>query len=504
MSNIALTYEGWRNKLRSDLEAAEKQASALKATDPADNGKMEVPSYNTEAVRSNMNLPKNPTENTVQDKDGTHGLCTVTKPNGVGEGDYPTAIDGDAKDKAFKTPSTPLSKIAGEVLNPEEESEQPKKEAGVKDSFEIPADIRSDASIMQKLAFCGNLVLGTEQGQRMVAEIMAKEAGRQEAQAILQDVYNDLQKEASAQMEKEAGKMDAILNFLKSQGGKITGAIKNHPKTSIGAAAVGGGTLQGAALASLLGGSSDNADSSAAALADSKPTASSDGTTPGLLDQAGEWLSGTTNIGGVEVPNAVLAAGGALGTGGLAYGIGKMASADEDYYANTHQSWLNALETDFEKRAYMQGAVDAAAADQAMGDPAMAEQMGGAIPADDSQITDEEVMGVIQQMVESGEISPEQVDALMQQVSGDEAPGYTAEQLAAELQQLVESGQVDPATAEQIAAAILEDMQAGNIPSEGAAAAPVDPAMAAPTEADQAMEVQASLKKSASILASLG
>lgn len=33
--------------------------------------------------------------------------------------------------------------------------------------------------------------------------------------------------------------------------------------------------------------------------------------------------------------------------------------------------------------------------------------MGGEIPADDSQLTDEEVMGVLQEMVQAGEISPE-------------------------------------------------------------------------------------------------
>ena len=45
--------------------------------------------------------------------------------------------------------------------------------------------------------------------------------------------------------------------------------------------------------------------------------------------------------------------------------------------------------------------------------------MGGEIPADDSQLTDEEVMSVLQEMVQAGEISPEQVDALIQQVTQD-------------------------------------------------------------------------------------
>lgn len=384
-----MSYEGWKNKLRSDLDAVEKQAAALKATDPADNGKMDVPSYNTESVRSNMNLPKNPTSNTVQDKDGTHGLCTVTKPNAVGEGEYPTAIDGNARDEAFKTPSTPLSKIAGDVLGTTNAS----------DTFEIPADLRSDASIMQKLAFCGNLVLGDEKGQRMVAEIMAKEAGRQEAQAILESVYNDLYKEAAmqAELEKQAGLLDKLKNLAYTTGDKISG------------------------MASATGDKISD-----------------------LAHSAGDLAAGSTNIGGHDIPNWLLGTLGLTGATGLGVGAYNMlaggndeegdekqkiktASVHEQNCTASHSAWLNALETDFEKRAYMQGAVDAAAADQAAADPAMAEAMGGEIPANDSDITDEEVMQVIQSMVQSGELAPEQVDALMQQIANDEAPSYTAE-----------------------------------------------------------------------------
>lgn len=185
-----------------------------------------MPSYNTEAVRSNLNLPTNPTSNTVQDKDGTHGLCTVTKPNAVGEGEYPTAIDGDARDAAFKTPSTPLSKIANEEQKPADEqkpaeeqkdqeqqpaAEQEGKEAAAKDNFELPADLKSDAGVIQKLAFCGNLILGDEKGQRLVAEILTKEAGRAEAQNILASVYNDIENEVNAYMNKMAGEGDPSL-----------------------------------------------------------------------------------------------------------------------------------------------------------------------------------------------------------------------------------------------------------------------------------------------------
>lgn len=51
--------------------------------------------------------------------------------------------------------------------------------------------------------------------------------------------------------------------------------------------------------------------------------------------------------------------------------------------------------------------MDADAAAAAAQDPAVAAEMGGDIPADDSQLSDEEVMAVLQSMVESGEIAPE-------------------------------------------------------------------------------------------------
>lgn len=566
-----MTYQEWRDGLRAAREAAEqqKQASALKATDPTEHGELNTPSYNTEATRSNLNLPTNPTSNTVQDKDGTHGLCTVTKPNGVGEGEYPTAIDGNARDEAFKTPSTPLSKIANGV------AQQNAYNQAQADRFDLPKDIKSDASVLQKLAYCGNIILGDERGQRLVYDIMAKEAGRKEAQSILNEVYNDMEKAAGKGSELLRGILSAAEKRYKTPEGKWNKDNLKHDAVGVGAGAAVGGTGITGLLAmakreaeiqkameqrrkdyeAVQQGSEQSVHDSSPFFTDpSDPTESPYGggetpdgmpdslpdssekltldsgapaTTPetlpdgnltfdgpapnkGTLDKLKEALSGSTPIAGMNVPNSVLLALAGGGLAGGAYGLHSLMSdgeksasyngMNEEMCKAAHVAWLNQFETDLEKRAYMQGAMDADAAAAAAQDPAVAAEMGGDIPADDSQLSDEEVMAVLQSMVESGEIAPEQAEALLQQVASDQAPGYTAEELAQMLAEDVQSGALDPAIAEQIAAEILQGMESGQIPSQ--AMAGPDP-QAAPTEADQAMEVQASVNRSADIVNSL-
>lgn len=184
--NVRLTVKEFHDQLRAKVaEAREKKASALKATDPSLQGTPEVPSYNTEKNRSNINLPNNPSNlNGPQDVDGTQGLCTTTNPSGVGQGEYPKPIDGNARDAAYTSPSTPISKIANQFSH--------------QDAFTMPSSIKSDVTLMQKLAYVGGQVLATKKGQALVNDILTKEAGRIEAQGILNEVYQDMQKEAAA------------------------------------------------------------------------------------------------------------------------------------------------------------------------------------------------------------------------------------------------------------------------------------------------------------------
>lgn len=347
--SVKMTVREFHDSLKARLNEVEKKASALKATDPSLKGGVEIPSFNTEKNRSNINLPSNPTNlDGAQDMDGTQGLCSVTNPTGVGQGEYPKMVNGNAKDEAYTTPATPISKIAGDLVN------------STLDSFEMPNNIKNDIPLMQKLAAVGGHVLATKKGRKLVSDIMTKSAGRAEAQAILQDVYNDLQKEASAN--QYAAQVQAM--------------------------------------------------------------------------------------------------------------------------ENQHRVNLNAFQYDFEKRAYMQGAVDGdqmaqaaeiAAADPAAMDPAMAAEMAAADPAmggipeapiaaDQAPITDEEAIAAIQALIESGEVSPEEVNAFLTAIQQDQAPQYTAQEIAAMLVEDVQSGQITPEIADAIAAEVLQGVEAGQIP----------------------------------------
>lgn len=324
---VKMTISEYQKSLKTRLNEVEKKASALKATDPTLKGGVEVPSFNTEKNRSNINLPNNPTNlNGPQDVDGTQGLCTVTNPSGVGQGEYPKMVNGNAKDEAYKSPATPISKIAGDLVN------------SSTDMFEMPEHIKSDIPLMQKLAAVGGHILATKKGQKLVTDIMTKAAGRAEAQAILQDVYNDIQKEAAANQQVQQ-------------------------------------------------------------------------------------------------------------------------------FEQMHIANLNNFEYDFEKKAYMQGAVDgdqmADAAMMAQADPSAVE---APIAPDQAPITDEEAIAAIQSLIESGQVSPEEVDAFLTAIQSDQMPQYTAQEIAAMLVEDVQSGELTPEVADAIAAEVLQAVEAGQIP----------------------------------------
>ena len=324
-----MTVKEFHDQFRSlAQEARTKSASALKATDPNYQGNPDIPSFNTEKNRSNINLPNNPNNlNGPQDVDGTQGLCTVTNPSGVGQGNYPKPIDGNARDAAFTSPSTPISKIAGNLAD------------SAVDQFDMPRNIKNDVPLMQKLAYVGGHVLATKQGQQLVSDILLKQAGRVEAQSILNEVYADMQKEASFE----------------------------------------------------------------------------------------------------EQHNSVYTE-----------------QACTDY----HMANLNNCYYDFEKNAYMQGAVDG----DAMADAAEvgAEQE---LPVEEDNISDDEIMSAVQQLVESGQISPEEAEAFLAEISGDELPQYTGQELAAMIAEDLQAGKITPEMADALAAEVLQNIEAGNIPA---------------------------------------
>ena len=143
------------------------------------------------------------------------------------------------------------------------------------------------------------------------------------------------------------------------------------------------------------------------------------------------------------------------------------------YCENTHRLWLDGLQTPLEKLAYMQGAVDGEQAAQSMA-------AGGApmIEGADGGMSDTDVVQIIQEMVQSGQIAPEEAEAILQAAGGDPSP----EAIAEALRQLVQSGQIAPDEAQMLAEQILGQV--------GGAPMPADPGMGgAPMAADPGVKM---------------
>lgn len=153
-----------------------------------------------------------------------------------------------------------------------------------------------------------------------------------------------------------------------------------------------------------------------------------------------------------------------------AHEFAKKASAAEQ----SHAAWFDFFQTELEKQAYAQGAVDGEAAAQAM-------EAGNApeIPGSGEEgMSDDDVLQVIQAMIQAGEISPEEAEVLLSQ-AGDDGE-LSLEEVTAALQQAVATGEISEEEAAQIAQAILDSAQ-GGMPAEEAPVAeevPVDPAAA--------------------------
>lgn len=143
--------------------------------------------------------------------------------------------------------------------------------------------------------------------------------------------------------------------------------------------------------------------------------------------------------------------------------------------AEAHNAWINYFQTAIEKQAYAQGAVDGEQAAQAMEAGAAPEIPG----AEGDGMSDEDVLQVIQEMVQSGEIAPEEAEAILAATAQDGE--VTLEEIVAYLEQAVASGEMSQEDAAVIAQAIMDGGASEEAPAETmpAAEAPMDPAVEA-------------------------
>lgn len=413
MNNTTQLFSTWIGSAKDRVKSAHTKLAADEEAltginDPTNKGTVQIPSHNDGNNRKLLNLPDNTTNMEAPDKQ--HNIMDVTKPDGTGQGEYVTPCDGDARDNAATSPTAPLDKIAATLAESikqlQAEPEQTKEasapvqetpaattptapaddnqqKSAASGTFELPINLQSDASLMDKLASIGGVMLGTTEGQQAVAEALEREAGIKEASAIVAMVNQSMVESMQASVTKQAG-----VNQAQQPAAQLTEAQMQ-----------------------------------------------------------------------------------------------KIASDEA-----AHNAWINSYATDIEKRAYAQGAADAEAMDAGM-----AEGGQPAIPGSE-ELSDEEILQTIQMMVESGEISQEDAEALLQALGGDGQVGGSLEQIAIELQQAVESGQISPEQAEAIAQQILADagMAEGGAPAEG------EPA---PEEVEKVASVaQAGVNKTASVI----
>ena len=155
--------------------------------------------------------------------------------------------------------------------------------------------------------------------------------------------------------------------------------------------------------------------------------------------------------------------------------------------AEAHNAWLNYFQTEIEKRAYAQGAVDGEQAAQAMEAGAAPEIPG----TEEDGMSDEDVLQVIQEMIQSGEIAPEEAEALLASTAQDGE--VTLDEVVAYLEQAVASGEVS----QEEAAALLQAITQGGA---GEAAAPEE---AAAAEAPVSPEAAEGVAKAASVIGTL-
>lgn len=398
-----------RVKSASVKVAADQEALNMK--DPTERGQVSIPDCGDGSNRAAQGLPTNTSNMGEPNKE--HNIFDVTKPNGAGQGEYVVPKDGTAADEAVKSPTTPLSKMAQALKELQQKSAAaaapaaapapapaasapttaatpaapapaapapaPAVKKASQGTFELPVSLLPDNSLMDKLASIGGIMLGSEAGQKMVAEVLEKEAGIAEARAIIAEAQATMEKEAASKFYEENNMM------------------YNQPNTA----------------------------------------------------------------------------------------MNKSAAAAK----SAHIAWYNSFNTDMEKNAYMNGAEDGAAVADAI--------EAGEDPEALADVSDEEVIAYLQELVESGQISQEEAEAVLQSIGEAGEDGLTPEEMAQALTAAVEAGEITPEHAQALAQQYMAEFGAGEEAGAEDAAAAEAAAMEDPAVQEAAA---AATEKTASVI----
>lgn len=387
-NNTTQTYREFRKSAQARLQAANmvlnKQAS-FEATDPTCQGTVAIPDCGDGSNRAKLNLPENMTNYGVPDK--LHNLCSVTRPNGTGQGEYRIPRNGTARDAAVNSFTAPMDKLADAANSLRATAAAVRNQAQARPDVQMSNADVNDA-ILAKLASLGAMALEHEEGRRTMQAILEKEAGIREAQNIIYNTQNMMNKYANAQQQQAAAYAAMQQEYARRVYAQQAAMQKQ-------ASAEQYAMMQKVAAASL-----------------------------------------------------------------------------------SHQAILDQFETDLEKKAYAQGALDGEQAAQALEagvSPAAADVPGG--------VSDADIINTLQELVASGQLDEQDLQMLLGGVQQAGADGdVTDEEIAQLISQAVQSGEITPDQASAIATAVLQAGGGipGGAPAPEAAPAgpPVDPGVA--------------------------
>lgn len=431
----------YRNAGEVIKQAADEEAlNGIK--DPDSKGTTSIPGFGDGSNRSALSLPENKSNMEEPNKD--RNIINVTNPNGTGQGEYIQPRDGDALDDAATSPTTPLEKMSSiaAALKASAESmknalgksasqaeQAPAKEAAPQEKQASPGFSNADMpdnldspDIMSKLAATAYVALGTEEGARALTEALEKQAGAEEARAIINQLSAELEKEAAAAAayNEEMARQESLIARQR--------AAQQY----------------------------------------------------GLQKQA--------------------SAQPAVQPQGIPYAEFQKAAAGN----MAHNEWLNYFnDSPMQKQAYAQGAADGEAAADAMAEGGEPDIPGA------GDVTADDVVAYLQQLVESGQIQQEEAEAVLQALGAAADDGVDPQEFADALRQAVESGQVSPEEAEVIAQQYMAQFGAGDEAAAGEGAGEVPPgaeeeaAMAAAQDPVAAGAAAEGVQKAASVVKGL-
>jgi hypothetical protein len=183
---------------------------AVPEKDPAEKGQVSAPNHPDGDSPEKTEVPKDPrpTNDTEQPDGVTEGSKTNPGPSGT---DRKPTLDGDARDAAFTSPTTPLDKIASQVRAPLANILRYSQANGgdaVKNASVTLAPAQTEeapgvGAFMLKLA---QALLSTERGMQVAEDYLAEYEGAEQARALIQKAASD-----QAAFHKVAGDLNELL-----------------------------------------------------------------------------------------------------------------------------------------------------------------------------------------------------------------------------------------------------------------------------------------------------